>query len=95
MRLHLTLASTSDTAEILWPGRTRRSAASRAVCAALMTSAALPVTGAAMSAWTTKLVAWLAIQPSTWAPRSLRPEVEQLMGFMLSRRASEEHPTRL
>ena len=68
----LTFPKISGTAEILCPGRTSLSAASMAVWVAASRSAARPVTGASGSDWTTRLVAWVAIQPSMCAPRSLR-----------------------
>ena len=53
----ITFANTSGTAAILCPGRTSLSAASMAVWVAASRSAARPVTGAAVSDCTTRLVA--------------------------------------
>ena len=52
------------TSEIFFPGRMSLTAASRAVLAAAMTSAALPVTAASSSACTTKECAAVATKPS-------------------------------
>ena len=76
----LTFPKISGTAEILCPGRTSLSAASMAVWVAASRSAARPVTGASGSGWTNRLVAWVAIQPSMCAPRSLRNVTRQVFG---------------
>jgi len=56
----------------LFPGFISLIATSKAVRAALTASAARPVMGAAAPpALTWRVVAWVAIQPSMWQPRSL------------------------
>eukprot|EP00983_Pelagomonas_calceolata_P088240 1157160-Pelagomonas_calceolata.AAC.3 len=59
------------TSEILWPGRINRSAASKAVRAAWMASAALPFTGSCAGC-TTSVWACTEVKPSMCTPMSLR-----------------------
>jgi hypothetical protein len=68
---------------MFFPGRTRRSAASSAVCAAARTSAARPSTGAAASAWTSSECAAVAMKPSMWQPRSLPAHPDQRQPHLL------------
>lgn len=60
------------TSAIFFPGLMSRMAASKAVLAAAMTSAALPVTAASSSVCTTNVCAAVATKPSMCDPRSLQ-----------------------
>ena len=71
----MTLGTCCLTSEIFFPGLMSRMAASRAVLAAAITSAVLPVTAASSSACTTSVCAAVVTKPSMCAPRSLQDKL--------------------